>query len=102
MRLLVAAIALAASSAIADSEVRNGADFIRLTAKPCADATVSALVTAQGEDPKDYRQAFAEIGGQAFAACWRPMFEREQVFIRYSDGDAGMVPFQMFQPVKSI
>ena len=102
MRLLLCAALLAAGSAHADSEVRNGADFIRLTAKPCADATVSALVTAQGEDPKDYRQAIAEIGGMSFSACWRPMFEREQVFIRYSDGDMGMVPFQMFQPVSTI
>lgn len=103
LRLIVIAAALAAAgSALADSEVRNGADFIRVTAKPCKDEKVVALLEAAGESPDDYRAAFAELGGQPFQACWKPMFEQRQIFIRYSDGDAGLVPFGMVKPVKEV
>lgn len=100
--ILIAAACAAAGAALADSEARRGSDFVRITVRPCADEKVVAAITAAGEDPKDYRAARAEIGGAPFAGCWKPMFEREMIFLRYDDGDAGLLPFGELKPVKEV
>jgi hypothetical protein len=86
----------------ADSIARNGDDWIRLTAQPCAHAEVVTHLSSAGEDPKDYRAASARVGGQEYAACWKPLFAQERVFLRYSDGDAGLIQFNEFKPADSI
>lgn len=100
---LVAAILLALlwpAEARADSEARQGADFVRLTARPCVHAAVLAAITAAGEDPDDYRAAVADLGGKSYAACWRPNFGARKVHLRYEDGDEGEVPYSELKPVK--
>lgn len=50
---------LLAAPVHADSELRQGADWVRISASPCEDAKVVALLQAAGEDPADYRAARA-------------------------------------------
>lgn len=104
MRLpLLAAIAVCVALPVqADSIARNGADWVRLTAKPCSSAEVLAHIGTSGEDPKDFRAALARINGTEYEACWRPVYDKEVVFLRYSDGDAGLVPFGDLKPVQGI
>jgi len=97
--LLVAAAFAAAGPAFADAEVRQGADFIRITARPRADPKVLAHITAAGEDPLDYRMARADLAGVGYAACWRPMFKTREALVIYSDGDTSLLPVGMFKPI---
>lgn len=92
-------IALAAAPAHADAMARQGEDWVRITALPCSDAGVLAQIQAAGDDPADYRAANARFAGQAYAACWRPMWARRTAFLRYADGDAGLVPFAELKPI---
>jgi hypothetical protein len=96
--LFVAALAVA-SPAGADAIARQGADWVRMTALPCKQESVIAQIELQGEDPKDFRAASAELNGHLFSACARPLWERGVILIRYEDGDAGLVPFGEFKPV---
>jgi hypothetical protein len=102
MRALILAAALfaVAGNANADAEVRDGANFVRVTARPCEDAKVIELIKEAGDNPLDYRKAIAEIGGTVYSACWKPNYERQQIFLRYQDGDAGLIPLEAFKPVK--
>lgn len=103
MRAILIAVALAMPTlALADSEARQGADWVRISALPCKNEKVLELIKAAGEDGKDYRAARAEFGGAGFTPCWRPMFQQEQVFLIYDDGDKGLVPFRDFKPVQEI
>lgn len=86
--------------AYADSEARQGADWVRITANPCSDEATIAVITQHGGDPLDFRQAKAEFGGQAFDACWRPMFDTKEVLIVFGDGDVSRVPFAALRPLK--
>ena len=99
---LAVLLLLCAAPALADSEARNGADFVRLTARPCADAKVLELIAAAGDNHLDYRAAHAEIGGVPYAACWRPLMNREVVHVRYADSDQGLIPFGHLKPVRSV
>lgn len=100
MRYFLLMLLLVASSAFADAEFRQGRDWIRITARPCSDEKVVAALTAAGEDPLDYRAAAAEIGGQGFVACWKPVMDKRVVLLRYGDGDQGMVPFDELKAAK--
>jgi hypothetical protein len=91
---------LFAPSVRADSEARQGADWVRVTALPCTDAAVVALITQAGGDPVDWRAAQAEFGGKPFAACWQPVFAEQRALLVYSDGDSGYVPFAALHPLK--
>lgn len=93
---------LLALPAHADSEARNGADFVRFTALPCSDAKVQALLRAAGADPTDFRAASAVIGGQMFMACWRPDFQQSTALIMFDDGDTGAVPFAAIKPIQDV
>lgn len=103
MRYLLAMIMmLAAAPALADSEAREGADWVRISADPCKDEKVLAHIAAAGEDAKDYRRARAEIQGASYSGCWQPLFNKEVIYLRYEDGDSGVVPFRDLKPVKSV
>lgn len=94
MRILfAAALALAASAAIADPVARNAnGDWIRLLNAECS-PEVAALI------PENVREYFskgaASVGGQPFAACWA-MRPDGQVWIFYSDSEQGLVPARAF------
>jgi hypothetical protein len=100
---LAASVAVCVAMPVwADSIARNGDDWIRITAQPCTHAEVAKHLSDAGESAADYRAASARIGGQEYAACWRPVYEREVVYLRYSDGDAGLLPFADLKPTESI
>lgn len=84
----------------ADSEARHGANSVRITPLACTDAKVIAFLTAAGENPADYHAARAEVGGNTFAGCWKPDYDRRVVLLRYEDGDAGAVQFGELKPTR--
>lgn len=103
MRAILIAVALAMpTQAFADSEARQGADWVRISALPCKNEKVLALIQAAGEDGKDYRAARAEFAGAPYTPCWKPIFEREVVYMIYEDGDKGLIPFRDFKPVQEV
>lgn len=99
MRRYVTALILllAAASALADSEARDGADFVRITALPCTDDKVLAHIPA--DERVDFRAAHAALRGVRYSGCWRPLFDKRVIFLRYEDGDAGIVPFKDLTPI---
>jgi hypothetical protein len=90
----------AAQKVRADSIAHQGSDWVRITALACTDAAVLAKIAEAGDDPLDYRAAVAEFRGQSFAACWKPLVQRESVYLRYGDGDQGLIPFDALKPLK--
>ena len=95
-------LSLLAADAKADSEARNGKDFVRITAQACTNEKVLANITGRGESPLDYRAAQAEFNGEAFAACWTPDYKTGMVQLRYDDGDRGELSVRAFVPVQGI
>jgi hypothetical protein len=96
--IIMLAAVLLALPVFADGIVRQGADWVRITALPCKHEAVVRLLTKDGEDPKDYRAASAEFGGRAFAACAKPIWSSETILLRYEDGDGGFIPFDEIKP----
>lgn len=101
MRALAPILLLAVAPAFADSEARVGADWVRIAATPCTDEKVLAHITAAGDNPLDYRAARAEFQGAPYIGCWRPLMDKGVVYIRYDDGDQGVVPFGDLKPLKT-
>lgn len=99
MRALIFAAALAAAGpAIADSIARQGADWVRITARPCTNEAVLALLARADKDAHlDYRQASAEFNGVAYAPCWKPY--GSGVHLQYEDGDEGLLLESELKPV---
>jgi hypothetical protein len=103
MRTLVfLPLLLVASSALADAEVRHGTSYVRITAQACKDPKVIERITAAGDNPLDYRAARAEIDGVAYSACWKPLYQREMIYLRYEDDDQGLLPFGELKPVRAV
>jgi hypothetical protein len=104
MRALALALSLllAASPVLADSEARIGADWVRISATPCKNEEVLKHLKDAGENPLDYRAAAASWQGQDYQACWKPLMQQQMVYVRYTDGDHGLVPFRDLKPVKDI
>lgn len=100
--ILAAALTLAAGYAISDSMARNGDDWVRITARPCTNLEVLGHIGKAGDNPLDYRAGVARVGGKEYAACWKPLYAQEMVYLRYADGDQGAVPFGELKPVQSI
>jgi hypothetical protein len=102
MRPFLLAGLLLASPAFADSEARIGADWVRISATPCKNEEVLKHLKDAGESPLDYRAATASWQGQDYQACWKPLMQQQMVYVRYTDGDQGLVPFRDLKPVKDI
>lgn len=104
MRVAVLAtfVACFATSVSAESEFRHGADFVRISAEPCKNEKVVALIEAQGGKATDFRAARAEVNGASYAGCWQPIFDKQLVNLVYEDGDMGLIPFNALKPVKSV
>jgi hypothetical protein len=73
-----------------------------MSAEPCRNEKVLAVIEAAADDVSDYRAATGSFGGQTFAACWMPLFEQRRAIIRYEDGDIGSIPFNDMKPVQNI
>lgn len=86
------------ASVKADAIAQTGSDWVRVTARPCADEKVVGYIQARQQSPQDFRAATAYFGGQHFTACWRPMFDQQKALIWYEDGDQGLVPFGDLKP----
>jgi len=71
-----------------------------VSAQPCKNPVVVAQLEAAKEDVADYRAAAAEIDGKPYAACWKPLFQRKEIYLRYEDGDGGLIPFDDLKPLK--
>jgi hypothetical protein len=103
MRTLSLILLLAiAPAAFADSEAHFGDARVRISATSCSNAATVAALTADGEDPADYRAASAHVEGREFRGCWRPDFQKRVILLRYEDGDHGMVPFDDLKPVPTV
>ena len=94
--IIIILFALVAVPAHADSEARNGADWVRLTARPCTDEAVLRHIPDIGRR-LDFRAATASVGGQDYAACWTPV--PGGVGLVFDDGDAGFIDQQSLRPV---
>ena len=95
-RVLMLAAVLAAGLAVADDRVaRTGADFVRIRTLPCSSPEVLALLSAELHDR--FQEAVTSVEGKTFRGCWT-LLPDGRVFLRYEDGDAGMVPLREFKP----
>lgn len=74
----------------ADSIAKNGADWVRLTARPCENAEVIAAIQAKGLEPGAFWAASAHVDGKDFAACW--LVAPGGAGLIFDDGDVGYVP----------
>lgn len=86
-------VALAATPAAADLVTRHGADTLRLTEEPCP-VTMSKYVPA--EIIGRFLAAVAIMDGKTYMGCWTIRGDG-QVFLRYEDGDSGLVPLTSFK-----
>lgn len=86
-------LALAAPPAAADLVTRMGADTLRLTEKPCP-VTMSKYLPA--EIIGRFLEAVAIMDGKTYMGCWTIRGDG-QVFLRYEDGDGGLVPLTSFK-----
>lgn len=84
-----------ACPALADAQAHQGADWVRITARPCTNEAVLARIRVP--DRLDYRQASAEFQGTAYAPCWCP--EGNGIRLIYEDGDEGVIPLRELTPV---
>lgn len=87
---------LVAAPALADSVARQGADWVRITARPCTNEKVPQHIPDAGRR-LDFRAATAQFGGQGYSACWTPI--PGGVGLVYEDGDQGIVPQGDLKPV---
>lgn len=95
--IAVALITLFVSGlALADSIGRQGNDWVRITARPCADDKVLQHIPDAGRR-LDFRAATAHFQGQDYAACWAQA--AGGVDLVYEDGDTGFVPERDLKPV---
>lgn len=99
LAIILALILLPGPARAADREARVGNDFVRVSEQPCTNARVLADIQAAGEKAEDYRAASAQFRGEAFAGCWTPDLKDGVVWLRYEDGDTGMVPMRSLKPV---
>jgi hypothetical protein len=89
--LLAAAVACFALPVHSASLVaRQEGDSIRIYDKPCHAEVVRAI-----PETKDMGAAMALVGGKQYKACWES--RGPVIFIRYEDGDAGVIPAQLFK-----
>lgn len=97
-RLLALLIALIWLPAMADLVASNGHDYVRIQDAPCP-AALLALVPPEQHDL--YRAAFSHVNAREYRACWT-LLPDGRVFLRYEDGDQGLVPAAQFKPVPTL
>lgn len=98
--ILILMLLTASPLALADAEARrDNGDWVRITARPCADEKVLANIAGRGENPLDYRSGRAEIGGTPYEICWAFDYGSQMYRLRYDDGDVGELPFRVMRPV---
>jgi hypothetical protein len=96
--VLAILIGLTAQKARADSEARQGADWVRTSDKPCTDAAVLPLLQGAGYDLEQWQAARASFGGREFGACWHTV--GNVAHLVYEDGDQGIVPLDALKPLR--
>lgn len=97
MRLIAvcAALALAPAFASADELVaRQGTDSVRLSDTACTSQQVLGRLSPDSRE--FYKKASAEVGGQAFQACWAIVGDAAHLV--YEDGDQGVIPMAELKP----
>jgi hypothetical protein len=93
MRIIIAAFALAASTAIAAPVAHSGADWVMLTDQPCPEAVASKILPQYVDL---LREAKTVIGGKPFVACWLLDKGKQAVTLIFEDGDQGEVSLLSF------
>lgn len=94
MRILALILPLVALPALADDLVaRNGKNYLRLQDLPCP-ARMAPLIPP--EVLEMFRAAVAQLEGRQYPGCWA-MRPDGTIFVRYEDGDAGLIPMSQFQ-----
>lgn len=88
-RIILLALLVAAAPALATVlTAHQGADSVRLTEDPCTDAAV--LAHLEPGAVQEFHAASAVFQGRPYRACWQ-MIEGG-AYLRYEDGDQGIVP----------
>lgn len=96
--MVCASLLLAAGSAMADAEARNGQDWVRITPQPCTNAAILERIPASFT--QELWQAAAEFQGTRYAPCWRPA--EDAVHLIYEDGDEGLLPASTLRRIELI
>lgn len=88
----------------ADMIASNGSERLMLHDTPCAkellemlEADVNVIVLSM-----DTSKAHAATYGTSLRACWVMTPAGDGVYLRYEDGDAGVVPLAAFKPVEKL
>lgn len=96
MKAQLFALALVCMPALAGEMVtKSGANEVHLVDSPCVHAGTMGLIKA--EYRKDFRKAWASIGGKYFYACWMVSSDAKEVFVLYEDGDYNQFPVSAFK-----
>ena len=93
MKALLIAALMAAGPAAADLVTKQGANTLRLTEHPCP-VTMAKYLPA--EIIGRFLAAVAIVDGKTYMGCWTIRGDG-QVFLRYEDGDGGLVPLTSFK-----
>lgn len=96
--IITSILALSTLPAVADLVAKMGADSLRLMGTPCP-ATMSKHLPAEIIDR--FGAAVAIVDGKTYAGCWAIRGDG-QVFLRYEDGDSGLMPLALFKDVPGV
>ena len=95
MRSLLIAAVLAAGPALADSEARQGADWVRIFDSPCVSAQTLVLIPPEARS--DFQKAQGVYKGEKFFGCWQK--RGGIVYILWEDGDHAIIPIEALRRV---
>lgn len=91
--LLIAPALVAAQSYVA----KSGSTSVRVTAQPCANDKVRAVIAAvEPSALEDFRGAHVILAGRTLAACWMQVSEDELIVV-LEDGRAQRIPLAVFR-----
>lgn len=91
--LITSILALATVPAVADLVARHGNDTLRLMETSCP-VTMAKYLPA--EIIGRFLAAVAIVDGKTYMGCWTLRGDG-QVFLRYEDGDSGLMPLASFK-----
>lgn len=89
---------LASAPALADSEARQGKDWVRIFDAPCVSAETLGRIPPQARE--QFHKAQGVVRGEKFFGCWQ--WIGDFAYILWDDGDEGAVPKSDFKPVLEI